>query len=289
MRKISLSMIILSLIIIGMLIPAGFSANDNSQAVITYGETTQHNANYKAIVDDFFVKQANVDLNSVESKIITADEVNQIASTITGKVYNSNQIFSSALVDLNDNDDLEVSVDKSKITTITGDMYISALKSAGITKGHVYVTSPVEATGESALAGIMNSYEEVTDVKIPEKVKEAANDEIYTQAKIVNNSDVNADDLSKLVSDVKDQVSRDNVTDHNRIVNVINNHVQNNNINITNSDIENLANSIEQVQNVQGDVNIYKEKVSGIFNETGNGGFSLDGILNWFKSFIGQI
>ena len=135
----------------------------------------------------------------------------------------------------------------------------------------------------------MNSYEEVTDVKIPEKVKEAANDEIYTQAKIVNNSDVNADDLSKLVSDVKDQVSRDNVTDHNRIVNVINNHVQNNNINITNSDIENLANSIEQVQNVQGDVNIYKEKVSGIFNETGNGGFSLDGILNWFKSFIGQI
>ena len=167
--------------------------------------------------------------------------------------------------------------------------FISALKSAGITKGHVYVTSPVEATGESALAGIMNSYEEVTDVKIPEKVKEAANDEIYTQAKIVNNSDVNADDLSKLVSDVKDQVSRDNVTDHNRIVNVINNHVQNNNINITNSDIENLANSIEQVQNVQGDVNIYKEKVSGIFNETGNGGFSLDGILNWFKSFIGQI
>ena len=156
-------------------------------------------------------------------------------------------------------------------------------------KNFIYVTSPVEATGESALAGIMNSYEEVTDVKIPEKVKEAANDEIYTQAKIVNNSDVNADDLSKLVSDVKDQVSRDNVTDHNRIVNVINNHVQNNNINITNSDIENLANSIEQVQNVQGDVNIYKEKVSGIFNETGNSGFSLDGILNWFKSFIGQI
>jgi hypothetical protein len=34
------------------------------------------------------------------------------------------------LVDLNDNDNLEVSVDKSKITTITGDMYLSALKSS---------------------------------------------------------------------------------------------------------------------------------------------------------------
>ena len=285
MRKITIA--ILALIVIGMLIPVGFSADSN--VVITYGETTYANSNYKSVVDSFFKSQSNLDLNNVGSKIITADQVNQISSSITGKSYDSSQILSSALVNLNDNDNLQVSVDKSKITTITGDMYISALKSAGITKGHVYVTSPVEATGESALAGIMNSYEEVTDVKIPEKVKEAANDEIYTQAKIVNNSDVNADDLSKLVSDVKDQVSRDNVTDHNRIVNVINNHVQNNNINITNSDIENLANSIEQVQNVQGDVNIYKEKVSGIFNETGNGGFSLDGILNWFKSFIGQI
>lgn len=285
MRKITIA--ILALIVIGMLIPVGFSADSN--VVITYGETTYANSNYKSVVDSFFKSQSNLDLNNVGSKIITADQVNQISSSITGKSYDSSQILSSALVNLNDNEKLQVSVDKSKITTITGDMYISALKSAGITKGHVYVTSPVEATGESALAGIMNSYEEVTDVKIPEKVKEAANDEIYTQAKIVNNSDVNADDLSKLVSDVKDQVSRDNVTDHNRIVNVINNHVQNNNINITNSDIENLANSIEQVQNVQGDVNIYKEKVSGIFNETGNGGFSLDGILNWFKSLIGQI
>ena len=285
MRKITIA--ILALIVIGMLIPVGFSADSN--VVITYGETTYANSNYKSVVDSFFKSQSNLDLNNVGSKIITADQVNQISSSITGKSYDSSQILSSALVNLNDNEKLQVSVDKSKITTITGDMYISALKSAGITKGHVYDTSPVEATGESALAGIMNSYEEVTDVKIPEKVKEAANDEIYTQAKIVNNSDVSADDLSTLVSDVKDQVSRDNVTDHNRIVNVINNHVQNNNINITNSDIENLANSIEQVQNVQGDVNIYKEKVSGIFNETGNGGFSLDGILNWFKSFIGQI
>ena len=285
MRKITIA--ILALIVIGMLIPVGFSADSN--VVITYGETTYANSNYKSVVDSFFKSQSNLDLNNVGSKIITADQVNQISSSITGKSYDSSQILSSALVNLNDNEKLQVSVDKSKITTITGDMYISALKSAGITKGHVYVTSPVEATGESALAGIMNSYEEVTDVKIPEKVKEAANDEIYTQAEIVNNSDVNADDLSKLVSDVKDQVSKDNVTDHNRIVNVINNYVQNNNINITNSDIENLANSIEQVQNVQGDVNIYKEKVSGIFNETGNGGFSLDGILNWFKSFIGQI
>ncbi len=282
MRKISLSMILLSILIIGMLIPVGFSANDNSQVVITYGETTHKNADYKNIVDDFFVKQAGVDLNTVESKIITASEVNQIASTITGKTYNSNQIFSSALVDLNDNDNLEVSVDKSKITTITGDMYLSALKSVGITSGHVYVTSPVTATGESALTGIMNSYEVATDVEIPDTVKEAANNEIYTQAEIVENSDVDAEDLSNLVDDVKQTVEEEDITDHATIVNIINNYTITYNINLTNNDIENLADSIEQIQNVQGDINNYQSQVSDILgsSDTDSAKGFLSGLFN---------
>ncbi len=267
MRKSMIGIIILSIILVGMVIPASFSTND-SQVVITYGETTHHNADYKNTVDDFFEKQAHVDMYKITSKIITADQVNKISTSITGKTYNSNQIFSSALVDLNENDNLEVSVDKSKITTITGDMYISALKSAGITAGHVYVTSPVTATGESALAGIMNSYEEITNVKIPEPVKEAANNEIYTQAEIVENSNVTAEELSDLVDDVKETVKEENVTDHQTIVNIINNYTVVNNINITNSDVENLATSIEQIQNVQGDINNYTSEVSGQFNNT---------------------
>lgn len=281
MRKISIGMVILSIIIIGMLIPAGFSTNDD-QVVITYGETTQHNANYKSTVDTFFKNQAGIDLNGVSTKVITADEVNKISSTITGKYYNSEQIFSSALVDLNDNDNLEVSVDKSTITTITGDMYLSALKSAGITSGHVYVTSPVTATGESALAGIMNSYEVATDVEIPDTVKEAANNEIYTQAEIVKTSNVSADDLSKLVDDVKETVQEENVTDHQTIVNIINNYTVNYNVNITDSDIENLADSIEQIQNVQGDINNYQSEVSDVLNSTDNESVTgfIDGLFN---------
>lgn len=283
MKKITIP--ILALILLGLLIPAGFATDSN--LVITYGESTYANNDYKSVVDAFFVNQAHADLNKVNSKVITADQVNQVSSGITGKSYSSDQIYSSAFLDLNDNDNLEVSVDKSKITTITGNMYISALKSAGITSGHVYVTSPMEATGESALAGIMNAYEEVTDVEIPENVKEAANDEIYTQAEIVENSGVDAEKLSQLVDDVKQEVSSDNVTDHDAIVNIINNYVQTNNINITSVDVENLADTIEQVQNVQGDVNYYKDQVSGILGDTNStGGFSLDALFDFIKSFI---
>lgn len=267
MHKNNIIIAILSIIIIGMLIPVGFSANDN-QVVLTYGETTKNNAEYKNIVDTFFESQAGIDLKGVNSKIITASEVNKISSTITGKNYNSNQIFSSALVDLNDNENLKVTVDKSKITTITGDMYISALKSVGITKGHIFVTSPITATGESALAGIMNSYEEASDVKIPETVKEAANNEIYTQAEIVNDTNVSADDLSKLVDDIKEVVKKENITDHQTIVDLINNYTIQHNINITSSDIEELANSIEQLQNIQEDIGNYQTELSNAIDNS---------------------
>lgn len=267
MHKNNIIIAILSIIIIGMLIPVGFSANDN-QVVLTYGETTKNNAEYKNIVDTFFESQAGIDLKGVNSKIITASEVNKISSTITGKNYNSNQIFSSALVDLNDNENLKVTVDKSKITTITGDMYISALKSVGITKGHIFVTSPITATGESALAGIMNSYEEASDVKIPETVKEAANNEIYTQAEIVNDTNVSSDDLSKLVDDIKEVVKKENITDHQTIVDLINNYTIQHNINITSSDIEELANSIEQLQNIQEDIDNYQTELSNAIDNS---------------------
>lgn len=267
MRKITIGMVILSIILIGMVIPAGFSGQANS-VVITYGETTHANTNYKSDVDSFFKSQSNLDLSNAAEKIITASDVNKIASTITGRTYDSSEIFSSALVNLKDSADLKVSVNKDKITTITGDMYLSALKSAGIKSGHVYVTSPVTATGESALAGIMNCYEEATNVKIPETVKEAANKEIYTQAEVVKDTNASSDQVSKLVDDVKETVKKENVTDHQTIVNIIYNYTVNNNINITNSSIENLANSIEQIQNTQGDINTYENQVSEVLNNT---------------------
>ena len=88
MRKSLIGIILLSIVIFGIALPIGFSAQSNTK-VITYGETTYNNANYKSVVDDFFKQQAHVDVKSIDSKIITAGEVNKVASTITGKTYTS--------------------------------------------------------------------------------------------------------------------------------------------------------------------------------------------------------
>jgi len=277
-RKI-LAICLVTIFLAVALVPTGFAANDK-QVVITYGETTFNSQQYKSIVDNYFAGKTNYDINAVESKVITAGDVNEISSGFSGKTYNSNQIFSSALLDLDQNGEITVEVDNS-INTITPKMYMSALKSAGIQGGHVYVTSPVSATGESALAGIMDCYEEATDVEIPDNVKEAASQEISTQAEIINNSNVSADDLSNLVDDVKEKVSEENITDHDTIVTIINDYSTNYNINISDSDIENLADTIEQVQLAQDDANAYKEQISDFVDSTASdSGFSLDSLFN---------
>lgn len=287
MHKRILAICLVTIFLAMAVIPLGF-AGQADQVVITYGETAYMNQQYKSVVDDYFASKANVDINNVESKVITAGDVNKISSGYSGKMYNSNQIFSSALLDLNQNGEITVDVDNS-ITTITPQMYMSALKTAGIQGGHVYVTSPVSATGESALAGIMDCYEQATDVEIPDNVKEAASQEISTEAQIINNSNVSADDLSKMVDDVKEKVNEENITDHATIVNIINDYSTTYNINISDSDIENLADTIEQVQSVQDDANAYKEQISDIVDSSGidsasdkisDSGFSLDGLFN---------
>ena len=285
MHKRILAICLATIFIAMAVIPTGF-AGSTDQVVITYGETTYMNQQYKSIVDDYFAGRTNVDLNNVDSKVITAGDVNAISGGFSGKTYNSNQIFSSALLDLNQNGEITVDVDNS-INTITPKMYMSALKSAGIQGGHVYVTSPVSATGESALAGIMDCYEEATDVEIPDNVKQAANQEISTEAEIMNNSNVSADDLSKLVDDVKEKVNEENITDHATIVNIINDYSTNYNINISDSDIENLADTIQQIQLAQDDANAYKEQISDFVDSSSSGnGFSLDGLFNSILSIF---
>ena len=281
MRKSLIGIIILSIVLVGIVVPYGFSAQSES-TVITYGETTYNNQEYKSIVDNFFKTESGLDISNIESKIITADEVNEVASKITQKTYDSNQIYSCALVDLSEEGNIKVTVDTSKITVITADMYISALKTAGITHGHIYVTSPVPATGESALTGIMNSYEEATNVTIPENVKEAANDEIVTEAEVVANENVTAEEVADLVDEVKGEVIENNITNHTTIVNMIYNYTVEHNLNISNSSIEDLATSIENVQAVQGEVENYTNQVDSVVT-TDSDGFSFDSIFDYFK------
>lgn len=259
MRK-SIIALFLVILMVAVAVPTITSA-DSKGIVVCYGETTYNNQEYKNMVDNFFNSNSHVNLKDADVQIVYADDVNAISSGYSHETYGSNEVLSSALIDLNNNQNMEITVDTSKITLVTSDMYVTTLGSLGITEGYVYVTSPVEATGESALAGILKSYEEATNVQIPEDVKQAANQEIEVETEIVKDSDVSGDEVAKVVNDVKAEVQQDNITDKNTIVTIINNVAVNNNIELSDSDVNKLADTISQSQSVQGQVDDYKNKL----------------------------
>lgn len=269
------------LLIIAMILfaPVGFSSSSDGAIVVTYGETTFNNANYKSIVDNYF------GVDNAKESVITASDVNKISSGISNRHYNSNQIFSCAMVDLTSDNNIRIDVDSSMITTVTPSMYKSALESAGITKGYVKITSPVVATGESALAGVMQSYEESTGLDIPDEVKDAANAEIYTQAEIVNNTGASADDVAKIMDEVKDEVAKRNTTDRDTIISIVNNVVNNYNINISDNDIDNIVTTVQQTQAVQDKASEYQAEINN-FIKSDKGQSFIDSLMSFINSLL---
>lgn len=240
---------------------SALAGNDGSDLVVTYGETTYDNSEYVNSVNDYFASKGYSNLENARVEVIDVNQVNAISQGISGKTYDANQIFSSALLDLNNGQNLTVTVDTSEVNLVNAKMYASALESAGINKGAVYVTSPVSATGESALAGIMACYEKATNVTIPDDVKQAANDEIYTQSEIVQNNNVSADNVSQVVDDVKNNITTLNITSYDDVLDLVNETVHQYNMNISNDDIEKLADAIFKTFSVKDQANDFQNEL----------------------------
>ncbi len=280
-RNSIVAMIILVVALI-VFVPFAWSGQaDGSNVVVTYGETTYNNAEYKSIVDSYF------GVGNAKESVITASDVNAISSGISNRKYGSDQIVSCAMVDLSSSSNIRIDVDSSKITTVTPSMYKSALDSAGISRGYVKITSPVVATGESALAGVMKSYEEGTGNVIPQEVKDAANNEIYTESEIVENTGASADDVAKIMTEVKEEVASQNTTDRQTIINIVNNVVNNYNINISESDINSIVDSVQQTQAVKDQAVEYENQIVDFVNSD-EGQSIIDNIMNFIGSILGM-
>ena len=75
--------------------------------------------------------------------------------------------------------------------------------------------------------------------------------------------------MANVVSQAKEEAAKQNTTDTQTIINIVNNIASNNNINITSTDASNLADSISQSQSVQDKANQYQNQVTDYVNSEG--------------------
>lgn len=277
---------LIGLILIIVMLSPVYSA---SGFAITYGETTYANADMKNTVNSYFQSKTSKNIGDATSKVVTASEVNAISTNITGNTYSSNQIFSSAMVDLSYNQGIDVVVDTSKITVVTPKMYANALESCGINNGYVVVTSPVSASGESALAGVLDSYEIAVGTPIPEQAKKAATEELHTETQIVNETGQDPNKIADLFSNVKNQVQNQNLQNPSQIKVIVLNISKNMNINLTNQQAQQIADTISDSQKAQSSLTNFKNQLQNATNQATKAGGIIDQIMNYLNSIYNYL
>lgn len=263
--------------------------------VITFGEATNANSAYKNSVLNYFQSHTDKNITNATNKVVTASEVNLISQNISGVTYQPNQIVSCAMVDLSYNPGIKIVVDTSKITLVTPKMYENALKSTGISNGYVVVTSPVSATGESALAGVLKSYEIAAGSSIPDDAKKAATEVIFTQSQITNQTGQSPDTIATLFEKAQNEVQSKNLQDPAQIKIIVINVANSMNINLTDQQAQQIATALADAQKAQGSLDSFKNSLqsatqqasqsSGIINQILS---YLQSLFDYLKSLFGQ-
>ena len=281
MKKLLIGLILIIIMLSPVYSASGFA--------VTYGETTYGNANLKNSVNSYFQSKTSKNITDATSKVVTASEVNEISTNITGNTYPSNQIFSCAMVDLSYNQGIDVVVDTSKITVVTPKMYANALESCGINNGYVVVSSPVSASGEAALAGVLNSYEIAVGTPIPAQAKKAATEELHTETQIVNETGQDPNKIANLFSNVKTQVQNQNLEDPAKIKVIVVNVANNMNINLTTQQSQQIANTISDSQKAQSSLTDFKNQLKNATNQATKSGGIIDQIMNYLHSIYNYL
>ncbi len=94
-----------------------------------------------------------------------------------------------------------ISVTTSNVTWCTGQMYASALATAGITDARILVAAPFEVSGTAALAGIYKAYEDMTGIKLDDVAKLVGTQELTITGELAEQ--IGSMDSTSIVSELK--------------------------------------------------------------------------------------
>ena len=97
--------------------------------------------------------------------------------------------------------DSGMSVTTSNITWCTGEMYISALATAGITDANIIVAAPFEVSGTAALSGVYKAYEDMTGMKLDDLAKAVSTQELTITGDLAR--EIGSMDSTSIVNDLK--------------------------------------------------------------------------------------
>ena len=154
-------------------------------------------------------------------------------------------------------------VTEKNITQVTGDMYANAMLTAGIEDAIVEVAAPKKVTGHSALVGIYKAYE-VTGETLDTDRTDVANDELNLATKLAEESGIDSDKVSELLTEIKKQIAEKNPATKEEIEQIVSEQLEKLNIELSPADRQLLIDLMDKIRSLDIDFSKLSTQLSDL-------------------------
>ncbi len=154
-------------------------------------------------------------------------------------------------------------VTEKNITQVTGDMYANAMLTAGIEDAIVEVAAPKKVTGHSALVGIYKAYE-VTGETLDTDRTDVANDELNLATKFAEESGIDSDKVSELLTEIKKQIAEKNPATKEEIEQIVSEQLEKLNIELSPADRQLLIDLMDKIRSLDIDFSKLSTQLSDL-------------------------
>ena len=290
MKKI-FSLLLALLLVAGMAVPAYADVNQ-SRAVIG---ADLSDAQVEAVYGMFGIRRGE----AIELKMTNAEERTYLEGYVDNSLIGTRSI-SCVYVELLPAGS-GMSVTTSNINWCTGEMYISALATAGITDASIVVAAPFEVSGTAALSGVYKAYEDMTGKKLDDLAKLVSTQELTITGELA--AEIGAMDSTAIVNELKMMLDVTQTMSDDEIRAEIREIASRYNVNLTNTqveqlltlcrsleglDAESLKARVQDVQNTLQKVSEAKTKVVGFVQGVKKVVESVSGFFDKIRDIIAK-
>lgn len=212
------------------------------------------------------MKYFNVSSDQVQVMTITNEDEHKHLDNIAPQSQIGSRTLSCAYVKPTQSGGIKVRT--ANLNWVTGNMIATTLSTSGVKNCEVVAACPMEVSGTGALTGIQMAYEKASGEKLDETKTKLANQEIVTTGELADK--VGKNEATTVVNQSKMDVIQNGVQNADEIQNIVINVAEQNNISVSQDDIDRIVSLLKQISQQDYDYDDVKETLEQVdANTTG--------------------
>lgn len=189
------------------------------------------------------MKYFNVSADQVQILTVTNQDEHNHLDNIAPQEQIGSHTLSCAYVKPTQSGGIKVRT--ANLNWVTGNMIATSLSTSGVKNCEVIAACPMEVSGTGALTGIQMAYEKASGEKLDATKTKLANQEIVTTGELADK--VGKDQATTVVNQSKMDVIQNDVQNAYEIQNIVINVANQNNISVSQDDIDKIVSLLQQI------------------------------------------